>query len=323
VTILQLERTGLSPEGIESLKNRVLVSTDPDHFSLQPFVQAGLQIYQYQPEFASTEAVLIVPVLAGPIDELVSIVDRLLGPGGCPWDQAQTHDTLKKYLLEEAYEVIDAIEASDTVSLCEELGDLILQPVMHGQISAASGGFSTNDCAKAINRKLIHRHPHVFGDASASSPEDVLRQWDLLKMKEKEVKGETRSILSGVPRSMAALHRAYEVSKRAARVGFEWSSLDGVLEKMREEIGELLEAQETGDQEHIKAEVGDLLFTVVNIARWLKVEPEEALRRMVDRFTERFQTMEALATTELTELREDQWESLWQAAKRLTIKPQV
>lgn len=254
-------------------------------------------------------AVLVVP--ASPVEALILLVDRLLGPGGCPWDQAQTHESLKRHLLEEAYEVFEAIDQTDPEALREELGDLLLQPVMHGQIAET---FDTQDVARQTVAKLIRRHPHVFGDADATDAEAVLRNWDRIKQAEK---GQGRaSLLHGVPRAMPALLRAYEISKRAARVGFEWPNVDAVWDKVREEEQELAAALAVGDHNGATAELGDLLFTLVNVARWLKIEPEEALRQMLERFTARFQAMEATANRPLGELTPAEWDELWVAAKR-------
>jgi len=245
--------------------------------------------------------------------ELVGIVDRLLGPGGCPWDREQTHESLKKYLLEEAYEVLDAIDSGDPERLREELGDLLLQPIMHGQMAKIEGLFDSYDIAAGISEKLIRRHPHVFGDASVENSEEVLRNWDVIKKAEK--KTENPSILEGVPKGMASLLRAHEVSKRAARVGFEWPDLESVFEKVREEESELKAAIQEGDPQKIESEVGDLLFTAVNIARWCQVEPEEALRKMLNRFTARFVEMERTAPVPLRDLDPVAWNNLWIAAK--------
>lgn len=257
-----------------------------------------------------------------PLEELVTLVDRLLGPGGCPWDQAQTHESLKRHLLEEAYEVLDAIDSGESDKLREELGDLLLQPIMHAQIASstvpAQGNspvrpFDTESVASQVVDKLIRRHPHVFGDVQADDAEEVLKNWDKIKATEK---GDVPdSILAGVPSGMASLLRAYEVSKRAARAGFEWPDLDGVWEKMAEEEVELREAIASGNQDRIEAELGDLLFTAVNLARWTNVEPEEALRKMLNRFTRRFQTMERLAGRELSDLSPEEWDALWERAK--------
>jgi tetrapyrrole methylase family protein/MazG family protein len=248
-----------------------------------------------------------------PLDGLADICDRLLGPGGCPWDQAQTHETLKKHLIEEAYEVLDAIDSGSSAALCEELGDLLLQPVLHAQMrKIRTGEWDIDDVARGINDKLIRRHPHVFGTTSVGDADEVLRNWDRIKRSEKSDSG---SILDGVPRSLPALLRAMEVSQRAVRAGFEWPDLQGVFEKLREEESELREAIEGGSEERIADELGDLLFTVVNIARWAKVDPEEALRRMVDRFTGRFVAMERMAAKPLPELSPEEWDELWNRAK--------
>lgn len=257
------------------------------------------------------DATLIIP--HSPFDELILVVDRLLGPGGCPWDQAQTHESLKKYLLEEAYEVLDAIDNGDDGTFCEELGDLLLQPVMHGQIKKAAGSFNTNDAARSIVEKLVRRHPHVFGDVNVADADEVLRNWDKIKQTEK---GDLpRSVLAGVPKGMASLLRAHEVSKRVARVGFEWPNIEAVFDKLREEEAELKAALQNGSLAEIESELGDLLFTIVNIARWSKVEPEEALRTMVNRFTARFMRMEELTAEDLKTLSPEEWDQLWVRAK--------
>jgi tetrapyrrole methylase family protein/MazG family protein len=244
---------------------------------------------------------------------LVDIVDRLLGPGGCPWDREQTHESLKKHLVEETYEALEAIDSGDPEKLCEELGDVLLQAVMHAQMDAIEGVYDIDDVVAGISEKLVRRHPHVFGEVSVANAEEVLSNWDAIKQEEQS--SGASSILSGVPKAMPSLLRAGETSKRAARVGFEWESLEDVFAKFEEERGELLEAVASGDQAQIEHEVGDLAFTLVNIARWLKVEPEEALRKMVDRFTTRFQQMERAADKPLRDLSPAEWDSLWNEAK--------
>jgi len=252
-------------------------------------------------------------VLAPPsaLTDLVAVVDRLLGPGGCPWDQAQTHESLKPYLIEEAYEVLDAIDRGDANDLKEELGDVLLQPVLHGQISSLAGGFSTEEIARTLVEKLIRRHPHVFGDAEARTPEQVLVHWDAIKRKEKP----DTSILSGIPMGMPALMRAQKVSKRAAKAGFEWPDLDAVLDKVIEEISEIRRAESPEEQ---SAEFGDLLFTLVNVARWLGIDSEASLRTMVTRFETRFRAVEEATSKPLTELTLAEWDDLWVAAKAKT-----
>lgn len=248
-----------------------------------------------------------------PLYQLVEVSDRLLAPGGCPWDRAQTHESLKKYLLEEAYEVLEAIDSGSDEKLREELGDLILQPVMHAQMKKAAGKFDIDDVANEIVLKLVRRHPHVFGDLSVEDADEVLKNWDRIKRTEKGE--EPRSILAGVPKGMASLLRAHEISKRAARSGFEWPDIDAVFDKLHEEEAELREAIATGDREHIESEIGDLLFTAVNVARWAGIEPEEALRKMLDRFSRRFTFMESSADRPLTELSPEEWDQLWNEAK--------
>lgn len=292
----------------ELLLDRPVVLLEPNASLEATFASEGVS---WQPLGASIppEAILLIP--ATPLEELVTLVDRLLGPGGCPWDQAQTHETLKRHLLEEAYEVFEAIDRGDNDALREEIGDLLLQPVMHGQISAV---FDTQAAAETVVDKLIRRHPHVFGDVQADDAETVLRNWDQIKRTEK---GETpKSLLEGVPTAMPALLRAFEISKRAARVGFEWPDIEAVWDKFREEEAELREALAQGDHQAAAGELGDLLFTLVNVARWLKIEPEDALRQMLDRFTARFQAMERMATKPLGDLDPAEWDQLWVAAKQ-------
>ena len=256
-------------------------------------------------------AVVLIPINE-PYLKLSVIMDLLLGPFGCPWDQEQTHETLKKYLLEESYETLDAIDRNDFAALAEELGDLTLQPVFHARIADRDGRFEFNEPLQHICDKLIRRHPHVFGDTDVADADEVVRNWDLIKKSEKE---QVISILSGVPKAMPALGRAQEISKRAVRSGFEWPNIEGVLDKVREELSELEEAIQKGDYQNIKDEIGDLLFTVVNLARWQKVDPEDALRTMLNRFQSRFEHMEGIASKPLPELSFDEWDELWNQAK--------
>lgn len=257
-------------------------------------------------------ALIVVPP-PGPLYQLKYVVDRLLGPGGCPWDQQQTHETLKRHLLEEAYEVLDAIDLGSLEKLKEELGDLMMQPYMHAQMEALRGEFDIDGVAQGIVDKLVRRHPHVFGDREVNDADEVLKNWDKIKQNEKG--GPPKSLLAGVPSGMASLLRAYEISKRAARVGFEWPDMEAVFAKLEEEEAELREALASGDKSQIESEVGDLLFTAVNLARWAKVEPEEALRKMLNRFTERFMEMEAAAPKPLEMLSAEEWDQLWEKSK--------
>ena len=254
--------------------------------------------------------------------ELVRIMALLRAPGGCPWDRKQTFDTIKTYLLEESYEVMDAIDRRDWPGLAEELGDLLLQPVFFAEMAAEDGLFTIADSLDAINQKLIRRHPHVFGDANAETPEDVKQRWDEIKNQEKAEKGHAvpQSVLDAVPRNLPALVESEKISNKAAGLGFEWPSIEGVLDKLQEEVRELAEARETQSWEHVEHEIGDLLFTLVNVARFLKVDPEQALRKTNSRFRSRFAHVEReggmLPGTSL-----DRMEELWLDAKRLESKP--
>lgn len=248
-------------------------------------------------------------------------MEKLRAPGGCPWDRKQTIETIKTYLLEETYEVLDAIDRKDWDGLKEELGDLLLQPVFFAEMAREQGLFTIADSLDAINNKLIRRHPHVFGDAQAETPEDVKQRWDEIKKQERAEKGEaeTVSVLESVPRNLPALIEAEKIGAKAAQVGFEWPSVDGVTEKLQEEAAELAEAREKSSREEMEHELGDLLFTVVNLARFLKVDPEQALRKTNARFRSRFGYVEreiAAAGETISESSLDRMEELWQRAKR-------
>ena len=241
---------------------------------------------------------------------------RLRSPGGCPWDREQNFDTIKPYLLEETYEVMDAIDARDWDALAEELGDLLLQPVFFAQMASEEGRFDITDSLQAINSKLIRRHPHVFADGDAKTPDDVKRRWDEIKASEKP---RAYGLLSGVSRSLPALVEAQQIASRAAGVGFDWESVEQVFEKMREELAELDAARSSGPQECIEDELGDLLFVLVNIARFLKVDPEQALRKTNAKFRKRFAHVESGLAAQGKTLRESdirEMELLWQDAKR-------
>jgi MazG family protein len=222
------------------------------------------------------------------IARLLSIMERLRGPGGCPWDREQTLRTLRPYVLEETYEVLEAIDAGDPAEHREELGDLLLQIVFQAQLAKEEGTFDFADVANAISDKLVSRHPHVFGDATATDSEAVLRQWAALKREEKKAKGKGASVLEGVPREMPALARADRLTEKASRVGFDWPDHAGAREKLAEELGELDRAIEAGDAAEIEHELGDVLFAAANLSRKLGVPPEEALRGTVARFVARF-----------------------------------
>lgn len=252
------------------------------------------------------------------LEDLVAVMAKLRGEGGCPWDREQDHQTLKRYFIEETYEAIEAIENGDMEELCEELGDVLLQVVFHAQLETEVGVFDIQDVIKAIVDKLIRRHPHVFGTLEVEDSAEVLRNWEQIKKSEKG-EGWRKSVLDGVPVGLPALIRAMEISKKAVKVGFEWATLDDVLLKLEEEVGELREAIQSGNEIEISSEIGDLLFTVVNIARWKKIDPEESLREMVKRFTRRFQYVEAGAKSagrELKSMSLPEMNALWDDAKR-------
>ncbi len=252
--------------------------------------------------------------------ELVSLMHRLRAPGGCPWDRKQTFDSIKPYTLEETYEVLDAIDSRDWTGLSEELGDLMLQPVFLAAIAEEEGLFTISDSLQAINEKLVRRHPHIFGSAKAETPEDVKVRWDQIKAEEKAGTGSgtNTSILDGIPRSIPALAEAQKISTKAAEVGFEWPNVDGVLEKLVEEGRELTEAAHRNEAAEIEHEIGDLLFTLVNLARFYRVDPEQALRKTNARFRRRFGYLERKIAGDGGELKAtplDRMEELWQEAK--------
>ncbi len=218
------------------------------------------------------------------------IVHRLRAPGGCPWDQEQTHESLIPHVLEEAYEVVDAIKSGDPALICEELGDLLLQPVLHAEIASETGAFDIDQMAHGLSEKLIRRHPHVFGEASADNSEAVLTQWDAIKRQEKGTQKEGH--LHGIGVGLPALMRAQKLQKKAARVGFDWPDVAPVFGKLREEIAELEEALAQGSRPAVEEELGDLLFSVVNLARKLGVDSEPALAAANEKFVQRFHAME-------------------------------
>jgi len=251
-------------------------------------------------------------------EKLVDIIARLRSEGGCPWDREQTHESLKRYLVEEAYEVIDAVDAGDMDELRRELGDLLIQVLFHAQLADENDIFDIEDSINDISEKLIRRHPHVFGKTSVAGIEEVLHRWEEIKAAEPASK-DRASVLDGIPRTLPALARAMAVSKRAAAAGFEWPSLAAVVEKLEEEVGELKEELAAGDRERITHEVGDLLFTVVNVARWTKVDAEDALRTMIKRFTARFRQVEEAARESgrpLEEMTIHEMDAVWDHAKQ-------
>ena len=248
-------------------------------------------------------------------EHLVAIMARLRAPGGCPWDREQSFDTIKPYLLEETYEVLEAIDKRDWPALADELGDLLLQAVFFAQMAAEENKFRIDDSIDAIVQKLIRRHPHVFADGSAKTSDDVKRRWDEIKADEKKAKGEpVRGLLESVPRNLPALIEAQQISSKAAGVGFDWENAEQVLDKLDEELDELDAARKSGSRDELEGEVGDLLFVIVNLARFLKVDPEQALRKTNAKFRKRFAHVEAGAKLPGASIAE--MEALWQEAKR-------
>jgi MazG family protein len=226
------------------------------------------------------------------IERLLGIMERLRGPDGCPWDREQTLKTLRPYVLEETYEVLEAIDAGDSREHCEELGDLLLQIVFQAQLAREEGQFDFADVAEAISNKLVSRHPHVFGDSDVKDAEGVLRQWAALKREEKRAKGRGESVLEGVPKEMPALARADRLTEKASRIGFDWPDPSGARAKVDEELGELDAAIASGDRDALEHELGDVLFALANLSRKLGLPPEEALRGSVSRFITRFEHIE-------------------------------
>lgn len=251
-------------------------------------------------------------------EELVGIMARLRAPGGCPWDREQTHASIKPYLIEEAYEVIEAIDADDSEEMRKELGDLLLQVVFHAQMASEAGRFDIAQVAQAISDKLLHRHPHVFGDVQVEDAKEVLQNWSRLKAKERAGSAD-RSAIAGVPRGMPALLRAARLGEKAGSVGFDWRRAEDVLDKVHEETAELAAALRGGDKQEIESELGDLFFALTSLARHCEVEPEAALAKAADRFSERFRAMERsfeAAGRDLRDVPADELEAEWQRVKR-------
>jgi len=254
------------------------------------------------------------------VQQLVAVVATLRSPnGGCPWDLAQTPESLIPYVIEEAYETVDAIQSGKAKAICEELGDLLLQVVLQAQIASETEQFSLTDVVQGISEKLIRRHPHVFGDVSVQTMDDVHRHWEQIKAIEK---GEDPNVtpplskkLSRYARSLPPLMAGMKISRKAAEAGFEWEAIDGVWAKFQEELTEFKEALAEQDKAHQEAELGDLLFTVINLARWYDLDPSAALQGTNQRFIQRLEQMEAVADRPLSDYTLGELEQLWQAAK--------
>lgn len=251
------------------------------------------------------------------LEELISIIEKLRAPNGCPWDREQTHYSLRPNMIEEAYEAVDAIDENDMPHLKEELGDVLLQVVLHSQIAKEEGAFDIEDVARELNEKLIHRHPHVFGNAKINNSQDVLNAWDKLKAEEKT---ERISAMDGLSKSQAALIAAQKMSKRAVKQGFEWACEEDLYNCIKSEYEEFKQAKAEGDKLHMEDEFGDILFATVNLARWNKIDAEQALLKANKKFEARFRKMEELATKPLKEYSLEEYDKLWKQAKKELLK---
>jgi tetrapyrrole methylase family protein/MazG family protein len=253
--------------------------------------------------------------------ELLTIMERLRAPGGCPWDREQTFASLRPYILEETYEILESIDEERFADLKEELGDSLLHIVFLSQIAQEQGLFDAADVIEAINTKLVRRHPHVFGDVKVESVGQVLKNWESIKLGEGDhsAAGFPKTVLGGVPKSVPALLRAYRVQEKAAGVGFDWEKVEQVLDKVREEIEELKTARAEGQQAQVEDELGDLLFSIVNLARFWKISPEEALRGTTEKFIRRFNYIEEQLKVQGKDIHKstlEEMDRLWDEAKR-------
>ena len=253
------------------------------------------------------------------IDDLVAIIKVLRAPGGCPWDREQTHESIKKNFIEETYEVVEAINKQSTDMLREELGDVLLQIVLHSEMESENGNFSFDDVVNDIVQKLVVRHPHVFGEVVANNTAEALNSWDAVKLKTKGQKNQTESMLS-VPRELPALMRAQKIQHKAAKIGFDWDNVGGAVDKLYEEINELKTAMEQGKRFDIEDEFGDVLFSCVNIARFIDVDSEEALTASTDKFMSRFSLVEQMASEQGIDMKSssiEELDRLWDKAKKI------
>jgi tetrapyrrole methylase family protein / MazG family protein len=269
-------------------------------------------------------------------ERLVAVQARLRAPNGCPWDREQTHATLRTYLVEEAYEVLDAMKSGDDAKFANEMGDLLLQVVFHSQIAAEEGRFTVADVIREVHEKMVRRHPHVFGEKRAKDAAEVLRNWEQIKAQERKEEQkppgsamstdgrEEKSLLDGVPRGLPATMEGLQLTRKASRAGFDWDNAEGVFEKLREESAELRHAAEKKDTERMEEETGDLLFAAVNLARVLQVDPEIALKNANTKFARRFREMERLSAKKgqsFVDVPRAEKEKLWEAAKQSERQP--
>ena len=250
------------------------------------------------------------------LERLIEIIAILRSENGCKWDREQTHKSLRPNMLEEAYEAVDAIDDNNISNLREELGDVLLQVVLHAQIAKDNNEFDIEDVAKELNNKLIHRHQHVFGNRKVNSTDEILQAWDELK---KEEKKDRKSILDGISKSQSALMSANKISKKVVKVGFEWDSIDSLKKCIESEYKEFEEVAQINDFDRMEDEMGDIFFATVNLARWYKIDPEQALLRANKKFIQRFKKMEELASKPLEEYSYEEYDILWRKAKSILL----
>lgn len=251
-------------------------------------------------------------------NDLLDIMAKLRGEGGCPWDREQTHESLRIYMIEETYEVLEALDAGDKGKFCNELGDLLLQIVFHAQIAKENGDFNIGDVTTEVCQKLISRHPHIFGDVRADTSEEVLENWEAIKKKEKKLKSQT-GVLKDVPSNLPALMRSYKVQQKAAQVGFDWDDVEDAFSKVDEEIRELRDVYKSNNVERITDELGDAFFALVNVSRFLKIQPELALTGTIGKFIRRFEYIEQQSTKagrKLEDMSLAEMDELWNEAKQ-------
>ncbi len=313
--------TGIdSPELALHVKD-VLLTTYPEEHMVYVVKEGKKKEERLNEVGAEEDFNLYVPVMGEgtSFESFVEVTAHLRAPNGCPWDREQTHESLRKHMLEESYEAISAIDSGNFVDMREEFGDLLLQVVLQSQIANEEGQFNVNQVVQGIYSKIVRRHPHVFGDVEVADVDGVLANWEKLKEKERGKKKDGKGLLDGIPVALPALSQAQEYQDRAARVGFDWPEIEGVLEKIAEEVEEVKRAT---NAEELADEIGDLLFALVNLARWKKVDAESALRGTNMKFKKRFGYVEQEAKKrgrDLSALSLDEMESLWQEAKRKKI----
>ncbi|WP_458415249.1 nucleoside triphosphate pyrophosphohydrolase [Schinkia sp. CFF1] len=319
---------------IASLVKLALMERLPDDYEVVIVTAAGSEeevlkrvpLYEldHEAELSNLTSIYVPPVrdealLHGEFESLRNVIAALRGPNGCPWDREQTHESLKKYLVEETYEVLDAIDMGDDDSLIEELGDVLLQVMLHAQIGDDEGYFSINDVIRAITEKMIRRHPHVFGEVSVDSSEDVVKNWEEIKRTEKQGAPQNESILDGIPKELPSLYRAYELQKKAAKVGFDWKEVEPMWAKVKEELAEFQTEVTAKNKEKLQKEFGDIIFALVNIARFYKIDPEEGLRATNFKFYNRFRFIEETVKqkgADITALSLEELDAIWDEAKK-------